>query len=107
MALRHPGLGLVRTGISRIIPYFLETYLGISIAWMQPMAPLYGESNARTQLLIHPLVAGDNLYFTTETDTLSIVSTAGDIVSSPDDRWSDIFISGYRWRYNPGCTHRI
>jgi outer membrane protein assembly factor BamB len=30
-----------------------------------------------------PAVAGDNLYFTTETDALAIVSTAGDIVSSP------------------------
>ncbi len=30
-----------------------------------------------------PVVAGNNLYFTTETDALSIVSTSGDIVSSP------------------------
>jgi len=30
-----------------------------------------------------PAVAGDNLYFTTETDALAIVSTAGDFVSSP------------------------
>jgi outer membrane protein assembly factor BamB len=36
-----------------------------------------------TAIVDTPAVAGDNLYFTTETDALSIVSTAGDIISSP------------------------
>lgn len=36
-----------------------------------------------TAIVDTPAIAGDKLYFTTETDALSIVSTAGDIVSSP------------------------
>lgn len=52
--------------------YALDAVKGSSLWRIQP----------QTAILDTPVVTGDKMYFTTETDTLYIVSTAGNIISS-------------------------